>query len=126
MSTLGPRECITTYGTPAVATSGAIAGSTTPPLTSFTIRAPTASAASATAARVVSMLTTAPAPASARTTGSTRRRAVRRDAFARPERGHGEPGSLRRRRRGGGGRAARADGGGPGRRRRGGPDSPRT
>src|SRR5450759_2524487 len=94
MSALGPRECITTYGTPAVATSGAIAGSTTPPLTSFTIRAPTASAASATAARVVSMLTTAPAPASARTTGSTRRRSSVSSTRAAPGRVDSPPTST--------------------------------
>src|SRR5579875_882830 len=45
-----------------------MASSASPPLTSFTIAAPAASARSATLARIVSMLTVRPAPASAVTT----------------------------------------------------------
>ena len=57
MSALCPRQCITTYGTRAAATTPAISGSARPPLTSFTIRAPAASPCLATSARMVSTLT---------------------------------------------------------------------
>ncbi|GAA3052008.1 hypothetical protein GCM10020000_36690 [Streptomyces olivoverticillatus] len=73
MSALKPRQCITTNGTPAVATTPTIAGSASPPLTSLTSTAPASTAASATAARMVSTDTTAPSAASSRTTGTTRR-----------------------------------------------------
>ncbi len=73
MSALKPRQCITTNGTPAVATTGTIAGSARPPLTSLTSTAPAATAASATEARMVSTDTTTPSAARPRTTGTTRR-----------------------------------------------------
>ena len=57
MSMLWPRQCMTTNGTPAAATTGIIAGSARPPLTSLTSVAPAATACSATAARIVSTLT---------------------------------------------------------------------
>ena len=52
-----PRQCITTYFTPVVATRSAIFGSAKPPLTSLIIVAPTFRAALATFALVVSILT---------------------------------------------------------------------
>ena len=60
MSWRWPRQCITTYGTPAAATTGASPGSARPPQTSLTSRAPAATAASATSARMVSTLTMTP------------------------------------------------------------------
>ena len=72
MSKLGPRPCISTYGTRRSATSANISGSL-PPVTSLTRHAPASSAAAATSARLVSTLTSAPAAASSLTTGRMRR-----------------------------------------------------
>src|SRR5690606_30444622 len=72
MTSAWPRQCMHTYATPVRATTSAIAGSARPPETSLTIRAPASTARSATTARVVSTLTTAPSAASAEITGSTR------------------------------------------------------
>ena len=47
-----PRQCISTHGQPASATTAAMPGSARPPETSLTIMAPAASAAAATAAGV--------------------------------------------------------------------------
>ena len=66
------RQCISTHGTFASATSGAMFGSARPPDTSLTIWAPFSSAACATSACMVSMLTVIPCPASSLMTGSTR------------------------------------------------------
>src|ERR671914_550554 len=74
MSWLCPRQCITTYGTAALATSRGIAGSASPPLTSLTSRDPAVIAAAATSARMVSTLTHTPSAASASMTGIPRRR----------------------------------------------------
>src|SRR6266542_578185 len=73
ITALCPRQCTTTYGTPAASTRRRMAGSARPPLTSLTIFAPALSAISATAARIVSTLTVRPAPASSLITGPTRR-----------------------------------------------------
>ncbi len=72
MWSLWPRQCMATNGTPASRTTAAMSGSARPPLTSLTISAPASSAADAISARMVSMLTTAPAATRPRTTGSTR------------------------------------------------------
>ena len=60
------------HGTFADATVLAMAGSASPPDTSLTTDAPASTAAAATAARVVSMLTGTPSATSSRMTGSTR------------------------------------------------------
>src|SRR5580693_7209133 len=70
---LWPRQCITTYGTPAAPTSRGISGSARPPLTSLTSRAPAPRACSATSARIVSTLTGTPPAARPWMTGPARR-----------------------------------------------------
>src|SRR5215471_11980027 len=70
---LCPRQCMTTYGTPAWATRRGISGSARPPLTSLTRLAPASSAAAATSARMVSTLTGTFSLASPVITGMTRR-----------------------------------------------------
>src|SRR5207302_3705059 len=65
-------QSITTTGTPARATSGAIPGSRRPD-TSFTIAAPASRAAAATLAEIVSTLTGTPPAARRRTAGTVRR-----------------------------------------------------
>ena len=64
MSTLWPRQCISTHGTFASARKGIIAVSARPPETSLTITAPASTALLATSARMVSILTGIPAPES--------------------------------------------------------------
>ena len=86
MAALWPRQCMATKGTPASATTVAMAGSARAPLTSFTRAAPAERAAEATCARMVSMLTTAPAEVSSRTTGSTRRSSSSTDGRLAPGR----------------------------------------
>src|SRR5918997_1491339 len=71
MRSLWPRQCMRIHGTCADATALAIVGSARPPKTWWTPLPPASTAASATAARVVSMLTHTPAATSSRTTGST-------------------------------------------------------
>src|SRR6056297_589252 len=61
-----------TYGTPSRATTPCMVSSARPPLTSLTMLAPACTAASATCARMVSMLTVIPAPDNSRITGNTR------------------------------------------------------
>src|SRR5512138_3748025 len=56
MSWLYPRQCTTTYPTPAAATRRGISASARPPLTSLTSCAPASSANSATRARIVDAL----------------------------------------------------------------------
>src|SRR5882757_1137870 len=73
MSLLCPRQCIRIHGTPAAASTPAMSGSASPPLTSLITLAPAASAAAATAARLVSTEHGTPAAASSVITGSTRR-----------------------------------------------------
>ena len=84
MSALWPRQCIRIHGTPAAATTAAISGSARPPETSLTIRAPAASAAAATSARVVSTLQMTPARASSVITGTTRPASVAADTRCAP------------------------------------------
>ncbi len=95
MSIDRPRQCITTNGTCASATSGIIAGSAPPALTSLTNCAPAATACSATDARMVSTETTAPAAASSRTTGTTRRSSSASSTRAAPGRVDSPPTSTR-------------------------------
>ena len=73
MSTECPRQCIATNVASLAEATSRIAGSASAPLTSLMMSAPAATAASATLARIVSTLTRAPAAASSRTTGMTRR-----------------------------------------------------
>src|SRR5207247_799209 len=73
MSWLCPRQCTTTYPTPAAATRRGMSASARPPLTSLTSCAPASSANSATRARIVSMETVSPARTSSVTTGPIRR-----------------------------------------------------
>ena len=67
------RQCISTHGTPASATTLTMSGSALPPDTSLTICAPFSRAARATPACIVSMLTVIPCWTSSLTTGSTLR-----------------------------------------------------
>lgn len=95
MSMLWPRQCITMNGLPVAATTGIIAGSACPPLTSLTRTAPASTAFSATAARMVSTLTTAPARVSSRTTGTTLRSSSASSTRAAPGRVDSPPTSTR-------------------------------
>lgn len=67
---------MSTHGQPASRTTRAMSGSARPPETSLTTVAPAARAASATRARVVSMLIGTPAAVNSRITGTTRAASV--------------------------------------------------
>ncbi len=95
MSMLWPRQCMTTNGTRASATTGTMRASARPPLTSLTRRAPAATDCSATEARMVSTLTMTPSAASARTTGSTRRSSSASSTRVAPGRVDSPPTSIR-------------------------------
>ena len=90
-----PRQCISTHGQPASATTLAMCGSARPPETSLTSAAPASSAAAATAARVVSMLIGTPAAASSRMTGTTRAISVSASTRPAPGRVDSPPTSMR-------------------------------
>jgi hypothetical protein len=95
MSRECPRQCMSTHGQPASATTFAIVGSASPPETSLTTAAPASSAAAATLARVVSMLIGTPAAASARITGTTRPISVSASIRSAPGRVDSPPTSTR-------------------------------
>jgi hypothetical protein len=95
MSRLCPRQCISTHGSFAAATTLAMSGSARPPLTSFTTTAPASIAAAATLARVVSTLTGTPAAASSRIAGSTRAASCAASTRSAPGRVDSPPTSTR-------------------------------
>lgn len=95
MSSLKPRQCITTKGTCAAATDGTMSGSARPPLTSLTSTAPASTARRATDARIVSTETTTPCEARPRTTGTTRRSSSSSSTRVAPGRVDSPPTSTR-------------------------------